>query len=204
MRRKTTVKGLLFIISLVALSLILTCGCNGKSQAERNKQLMDSLSKEGVGDTDNRNRYNNDEYRQGYDAGEKTGYLEGKADYERGENFTPSITKFRSGRKMYDQGHQQGYMDGYYNAYEDCIRTVEEASGKHEEKEETKPTSDYDEGYGKGWVIGFRDGADDNQYDYDYNPCFGNLEEEEGSDEYKRGLKDGYDKGYDEGYKFEP
>jgi hypothetical protein len=215
---KVSTRWLLLTISLLSLCLILPCGCKDKSQAERNNALMESLEKEGVGDPANRDKYNNEEYRKGYDAGYKNGYSEGRGDYQRGEDFTPSAMGVKTGSGMYDRGFRTGNLDGYYDAYEDCMRIAEEAeqlaasgekaSGEEasEDDEETRDQeerSDYDQGYGVGRMWGLEDGKYHRENAFEYHPLYDHLHAEEisGSDEYKRGIKDGYYAGYDEAYK---
>jgi hypothetical protein len=203
------VKGILLSAALILVAVTLLCGCNGKSLAERNKKFMESLEKEGVGNPANRNRYNNEEYREGYDAGYKNGYIEGKGDYERGEDFTPSSMSVETGNAKYDEGFRTGNLDGYFDAYEDCIRTDEEAkqlatSGQDTAEKDKKPEgytsgSEYDEGYEIGYDRGYKTGKKDKEAGLSYNPS-PHTSDIGGSEEKRQGAADGYKDGYEEGY----
>ncbi|RJP33109.1 MAG: hypothetical protein C4536_05175 [Actinobacteria bacterium] len=214
MIQKATTRGLLLIISLLSLSLILSCGCNGKSLAERNKAYMDLLKKQGVGDPANRNKSTSEEYRKGYDLGYKNGYSEGTGDYARGEDFTPSSMGVKTGNAKYDEGFRVGNLDGYFDAYEDCIRikeeelqlaaseeeaSGEEASSDDKETVESDRILDYDAGYEDGYEMGLRHGEADKDFGFGFSPTPG-LWTGGGPPEYERGFYDGYNKDYEKGY----
>ncbi|MBN2026445.1 MAG: hypothetical protein JW854_06795 [Actinobacteria bacterium] len=209
MVQKATTRCLLLIIFLLSLPLIIPCGCNGKGLSEKNKALMESLEKQGVGNPANRDKYSSEEYRDGYDAGYKNGYTEGKGDYARGEDFTPSSMIVKTGNTRYDVGFVTGNLDGYYDAYEDCIRIAEEAEQLAASEEDTaekdkKPEEytfgpEYDEGYEIGYDRGYKTGKRDKEAGISYNPS-PRTSDVGGSEERQQGAADGYKEGYEEGY----
>jgi hypothetical protein len=214
MRDKPTIIKELMLLGFLFLTVFtFVCGCGRNTpspqlRAEINKRIMESLKESGVGDLDNRDKYNDTEYRDAYDKGYASGCKEGMADYKREETYSPSMTRFDSGRAMYDDGYKRGYYDGYYNAFEESIRMEEEAKqlpppgqGTQADKKpgDYEIGSEYQAGYDEGYKRGRETGRLDKKAGYGYLPEPSNYDLY-GSEEYQRGFKDGYAKGYEEGY----
>jgi len=214
MRVKTVIEALMLSMLLSFTFLALANGCSGYSpspqlRAEINKKVMESLSKSGVGNPDNRDKYSDTECREAYDKGYAVGHKEGMADYGRKETYSPTMTRFDSGRKDYDEAYKRGYYDGYYNAFEESMRVEEEAGQlppyDKGVQDESKPQdyeigSEYQAGYDEGYKRGLETGKLDKQAGYGYLPEPSKYDLI-GSDEYQRGFVDGYAKGYETGYR---
>jgi len=210
---KSTIKAMTLCVLLSTAVFTLGFGCSRYTpspqlRAEINKRIMESLRKSGVGDLNNREKHNDTEYRDAYDKGYAVGYKEGMADYKRKETYSPTMTRFDSGRAMYDDGYKRGYYDGYYNAFEELIRLEDDAgqlpSSGQGTQEGSKPGdyeigSEYQAGYDEGYKRGLETGKLDKKAGYGYLPEPSNYDLI-GSEEYQRGFKDGYAKGYEDGY----
>jgi hypothetical protein len=213
MRKKPIIKALALSVLLAFTIFSLVSGCSRFSpspqlRAEINGKVMESLKESGVGNPGNREKYKDAEYRAAYDRGYAVGYREGTADYKREETYSPTMTRFDSGRKQYDEAYKRGYYDGYYNAFEESMRVEEEAKqlppSEQGNQEDKKPgdyeiTPEYQAGYDEGYKRGLETGRLDKKAGYGYLPEPSNYDLI-GSEEYQRGFKDGYAKGYEAGY----